>query len=59
MKRGYRRQTRERWHFRMPGSFFVCIIMDANGWEEKVRRRFQKELVYGYIVAEHKLKENL
>ena len=23
------------------------------------RRRFQKELVYGYIVAEHKLKENL
>ncbi len=41
------------------GSFFVCIIMDANGWEEKVRRRFQKELVYGYIVAEHKLKENL
>ena len=22
-------------------------------------RRFQKELVYGYIVAEHKLKENL
>ena len=24
-----------------------------------LRRRFQKELVYGYIVAEHKLKENL
>ena len=23
------------------------------------RRRFQKELVYGYILAEHKLKENL
>ena len=22
-------------------------------------RRFQKKLVYGYIVAEHKLKENL
>ena len=24
-----------------------------------LRRRFQKELVYGYIVAEHKLKKNL
>ena len=24
----------------MPGSFFVCIIMDANGWEEEAQQGF-------------------
>lgn len=37
----------------------LCVF-NAEGKVERIpRRRFQKELVYGYIVAEHKLKENL